>query len=54
MPNERISMSKWRQVIGLQASNLSVREICGSRLCSVVLSSANLQRAHFAKCLKYK
>jgi transcriptional regulator with XRE-family HTH domain len=26
MPNERISMSKLKQLIGLQTSNLSVRE----------------------------
>ena len=27
MPNERISMSKLKQLIGLQTSNLSVREL---------------------------
>ena len=27
MPNERISMSKLKQLIGLQASNLSVRAL---------------------------
>ncbi len=27
MPNERISMSKLNQLIGLQTSNLSVREL---------------------------
>jgi DNA-binding transcriptional ArsR family regulator len=27
MPNERVSMSKLKQLIGLQSSNLSVREL---------------------------
>jgi hypothetical protein len=27
MPNERISMSKLKQLIGLQASNLSIRAL---------------------------
>src|SRR5947207_15786708 len=30
MPNERVSMSKLKQLIGLQASNLSVRALAGA------------------------
>lgn len=35
MPNERISMSKLKQLIGLQASNLSVRALAGALSLSV-------------------
>lgn len=35
MPNERVSMSKLKQLIGLQASNLSVRALAGALSLSV-------------------
>jgi hypothetical protein len=36
----------------LIGANRILREICGNQSCSVVLSGADLQRAHLAKLLK--
>ena len=41
MPNKRISMSKLKQLIGLQSSNLSVRALCGCHQIMSTISSNN-------------
>lgn len=48
MPNERISMSKLKQLIGLQSSNLTVRELAGALSLSIGGVSKYLQAVRAA------
>jgi transposase len=48
MPNERISMSKLKQLIGLQASNLSVRALAGALSLSIGAVSKYLRAVRAA------
>src|SRR5207248_1021463 len=50
MPNERVSMSKLKQLIGLQASNLSVRALARAvaRALGLSVGAVSMRQRHFA------